>query len=223
MANEEECKSEATLNDDSSSIALSDANSTFNSTNNKNILTQTVKAKSPMVSKTNVRKRQRDKHGTTPGPMDRMWLDKMLMITIVSFSKPSDKHRTQCNDKIGESFQVHTEVGMISKEGLHCHQFSEEFIKWMHNETETQSLGTVEDNMIGRTKQQKEKAKEARKSHHTMGAPTVRNFKHIIRSNQMSDCPVTLEDIDRAENICGKDILHIKGKQQGRIQQPLQL
>ena len=66
--------------------------------------------------------------------------------------------------------------------------------------------------MIRHTKQQKEKAKEARKSHHTMGAPTIRNFKHIIESNQMQNCPMALEDINRAEKICGKDILHIKGK-----------
>ena len=58
----------------------------------------------------------------------------------------------------------------------------------------------------------KERAKEARKSHHTMGAPTVRNFKHIIKNDKMSNCPVTLEDIDGAEKIHRKDILHIKGK-----------
>ena len=56
-------------------------------------------------------------------------------------------------------------------------------MRWMHNETETQPLGTVEDNMIGCTEQQKERAKEARKSCHTMEAPIVRNFKCIIKSD----------------------------------------
>ena len=92
----------------------------------------------------------------------------MSMITIVSFLKPSDECRTQCGNKIGESFQVHTKVGTMkfkeSEEELHCHQFSEEFIKWMHDETETQPLGTVEDNVIRHTEQQKGRAKEARKS-----------------------------------------------------------
>ena len=81
-----------------------------------------------------------------------------------------------------------------------------------HDKTETQPLGTVKDNMIGHTEQQKERAKEARKSCHVMGAATIRNFKHIIKSNQTSDCPVTLEDIDGAEKIHRKDILCIKGK-----------
>ena len=98
------------------------------------------------------------------------------------------------------------------KEHLHCHCFSDEFVTWMCSNQETQPLGTVEDNVIRHAKQQKEKAKEARKSHHTIGAPTIRNFKHIIKSDQMRNCPVTLEDIDEAEKIHGKDILHIKGK-----------
>ena len=43
MANEEDCKLEETLNDDTSSIALLDTGSTFNSTNNENALAQTVR------------------------------------------------------------------------------------------------------------------------------------------------------------------------------------
>ena len=89
----------------------------------------------------------------------------------------------------------------------------------MHNETKTQPLGTVEDNMIGCTKQQKEKSKEARKSCHTMGAPTVKNFKHIIKSDQMRNCPVTLEDIDGAEKFMGRTFCVLKVRQQDGIQQ----
>ena len=79
------------VQNDASIIALLDTGSTFDSTNNANALTQTVKAKSPVASKMNIRKRQTDKHGITPGPMDGMWLDEMSMITIVSFLKLFDK------------------------------------------------------------------------------------------------------------------------------------
>ena len=64
-----------------------------------------VKAKSPIASKTNVGKRPMVKCGVMPGPMDGMWLDKMSMITIVSFSKPSNKHKTQCDDKLENHFK----------------------------------------------------------------------------------------------------------------------
>ena len=124
-ANEEDCESEETLNNDTSSITSLETGLTFDSTNNENTLTQTVKAKSPAVSKTNVGMRQTDKCGTMPGSSDGMWLDKMSMITIASFLKLSDEHRMQCDNKIGESFQVHTKVGMMkfkqSEEGLCYH------------------------------------------------------------------------------------------------------
>ena len=75
-----------------------------------------------------------------------------------------------------------------------------------------QLLGTVEENATSHTKQQQEQAKEARKLHHIIGAPMVNNFKHIIKSNQIWNCPITVEDIEVAEKICGKDTSHLKGK-----------
>ena len=45
-----------------------------------------------------------------------------------------------------------------------------------------------------------------------MGVPMIRNFECVIKSNQIRNCPVTLDDIDRAEKICRKDISHIKVK-----------
>ena len=102
MTNEEDCKLEETLNNNTLSVAPLDTGSTFDSTNNENLLTKTVKAKSPIASKTNVGKRLADKCGTMPMPglTDGMWLEAMSMITIVSFSKLSDKHRIQCNNGI---------------------------------------------------------------------------------------------------------------------------
>ena len=70
-------------------------------------------------------------------------------------------------------------------------------------------------NVIGCNKQQKEQVKVTRKLFHIMGAPTIRNFKHIIKSNQIRNCPMTLDDIDGAEKICRKDILHVKRRTTG--------
>ena len=51
MATKEDCEREETLNDDSSSIASLDTGSTFDSTNDENTLTKTVKEKSPINQK----------------------------------------------------------------------------------------------------------------------------------------------------------------------------
>ena len=52
----------------------------------------------------------------------------------------------------------------------------------------------------------------ARKIYHIIGAPSTKNFKMILRSNKIKNCPVVEKDIDLAEAIFGRDIATIKGK-----------
>jgi hypothetical protein len=40
----------------------------------------------------------------------------------------------------------------------------------------------------------------------------MKDFKWVIRSNQIKDCPVTIQDIDVAMNMWGKSIALLKGK-----------
>ena len=41
----------------------------------------------------------------------------------------------------------------------------------------------------------------------------MKNFKCIIKKcNQIRNCPMTAEDVDITEQICGKDISHVKRK-----------
>ena len=40
--------------------------------------------------------------------------------------------------------------------------------------------------------------------------PTTRQFKEIIRTNVIKNCPVTLRDIDAAEDIFGPSIYALK-------------
>jgi hypothetical protein len=46
----------------------------------------------------------------------------------------------------------------------------------------------------------------------TLSYPSIKYFKWVIRSNQIKDCPVTVQDIDVALNIWGKNIAALKGK-----------
>ena len=43
-----------------------------------------------------------------------------------------------------------------------------------------------------------------------LGAPSTTNFKYLIKSNQIKNCPVTVKEIENAERIFGKDIAYIK-------------
>ena len=73
-------------------------------------------------------------------------------------------------------------------------------------------VSTVAENCGNYTTQQIEKAKEARKLYHNIGVPTVKNFKYMLKSNGIKNCPVTIEDVKIAEDIWGKDISYLKGK-----------
>ena len=116
-----------------------------------------------MTSKKNVGQQEMKKCGETPEPTEEIWLGKMLMITTMSFAKPTECCHMQCDNWNGASFQVHTEIGRMkfkqSKEGLCHHEFSPEFITGPQNR-ETQLLGTAEENAAGAPTNSKNKQKK---------------------------------------------------------------
>ena len=73
-------------------------------------------------------------------------------------------------------------------------------------------MTTLAENMRGYTLRPVERAKRARALYHNMGAPTIENFNLIVKGNMIKDCPVTIEDINIAADIWGKDIDYLKWK-----------
>jgi hypothetical protein len=55
-------------------------------------------------------------------------------------------------------------------------------------------------------------ANKAREIYHTLGTPSIQDFKAIINMNVIRDNPVTIEDVNISEMILGSDIGRIKGK-----------
>jgi hypothetical protein len=55
-------------------------------------------------------------------------------------------------------------------------------------------------------------AEKARVLYATLGYPSKKDFKWVIQSNQINNCPVTVQDVDAAHNIWGKNIAALKGK-----------
>jgi hypothetical protein len=53
----------------------------------------------------------------------------------------------------------------------------------------------------------------ARTLYATLGYPSAKDFKWVIQSNQIKDCPVTVQDVVTAHQIWGKNIIaDLKGK-----------
>lgn len=83
------------------------------------------------------------------------------------------------------------------------------------------AIESVEENMKFFSPRQIERAKRAREFFHTLLTPSTQDFKKILSSNLISNCPVTVEDAQLAEQIYGPDIGALKGKTTGRKPAPV--
>ena len=72
-------------------------------------------------------------------------------------------------------------------------------------------INTVSGNKEGYTKRQVKGTEVARTLYAKLCYPSWKYFKWVIRSNQIKDCPVTVEDFDVALKIWGKNIAELKG------------
>ena len=57
-----------------------------------------------------------------------------------------------------------------------------------------------------------ERATEAKRLYHKVGAPTIENFKYLIKGNMIKNCPVTVDDINIMHKIWGDNIAYLNGK-----------
>jgi hypothetical protein len=56
-------------------------------------------------------------------------------------------------------------------------------------------------------------AEVARTLYATLSCPSWKEFKWIIRSNQIKDCPLTVQDVDNALKIWGENICGVERKE----------
>ena len=75
-----------------------------------------------------------------------------------------------------------------------------------------QVIPSVSENMMKYTKQQIKRAGRVRVTYRTLGSLTVENFKNILKQNLIKNCPVTIKDVEIAEDIFGPNISALKGR-----------
>ena len=92
---------------------------------------------------------------------------------------------------------------MIHQDGLHYHDTKNR---------EVTLIKTVQENEEGYSKRQIKDAQEARDIYAKVGYPSPRDFHKLIAENIILNCPVTVEDVIRADKIYGQDIHSLKGK-----------
>jgi hypothetical protein len=107
-------------------------------------------------------------------------------------------------------FVVHREG--IGKPNMHFKMHSSGLHYYDPKDNEFTFVNTVSENLQGFTKRQIKGAELAKVLYSNLGYPSMKDFRWIIQSNQIKDCPVTVEDVDTAHKIFGKDIAALKGK-----------
>jgi hypothetical protein len=92
---------------------------------------------------------------------------------------------------------------------------------WMHEsrlhyfdprDSEFTFINTVSENKTGFTKWQIKDAETTRSLYSKLNYPSWKDFKWSIQHNQIKDCPVTVEHVDTALKIWGKNVTALKGK-----------
>jgi len=94
-----------------------------------------------------------------------------------------------------------------STRGLHYHDVSD-----ASSNIELMLVNTVRENFEGYSCHEVEKAKEAWRIQGMIANPTEREFAGIVREQLLTNCPVTVRDIDNANRIFGPDLVNLRGE-----------
>ena len=150
---------------------------------------------------------------TLPRYKKRVWYNTNVITNILSLQHLIDQYWVTYNS-IGRMFVVHREPEgkanmQFKMHSCRLHYFDPQDSSFIFVNTVQE---TVQENKEDYTKQQIKGAKQARQLYAKLGYPSIKDFRWIIRSNQIQDCPVTTEDVETARKIWGKSIAALKGK-----------
>jgi len=137
-----------------------------------------------------------------------VWFDPRAITNILSLKNVKEKYRVTFDSNGNNAFHVHRPGKPdlrfdMHTNGLYYHDPSQK---------ELTLVNTVLGNSEGYSKRQIAQAKQARDLQAVLGNPSTKDLKTLVQSNQLANCPVTIDDIERAETIYGPSIATLKGK-----------
>jgi len=153
----------------------------------------------------------------------QVWYSESSMANILALSNVRKKFKVQfVTDPSDQksAFEVTRGDGSIMKFveheiGLYVYDVSNNFV---HNTNKLSQVNrytfvnTVDENLAHFSKKEIEKANLARALYIKIGRPSRTSFIHILNNNLIRECPITADDVNRAEYIYGPDVGTMKGK-----------
>ena len=202
-------KNKSKMNLDLRNVILLDSQSTMDLFCNPDMVHKISKSKKTIRLQSNGGSMLIDHKAAIDGYHLKVWFSKKAITNILALSNLTQQYRVtyDSNDRM---FIVHRE--QEGKSNMHFKMHPSGLHYYDPCDTAVIMVSTVEGNKQGFTKRQIKGAEQARALYAKLGYPSIRDFKWVVQSNQIKDCPVTPQDIQVAHQIWGKDIAALKGK-----------
>ena len=197
---------------------LLDSQSTINHFCNKRNVANIRTTDKPITLMTNAGDKINDQVCDVAG-VGKAYFDPEARVNIVSLALIEKQYRVTYDSTNESAFLVHTPNGIVkftrSPEGLYYKTLGD-------NEGSTESIfvQTVEENLKKYSQRQLDGAYRARELLHALSCPSVPDLKRALQQNAISNCPVSIRDIEVASDIFGPDIASLKGKSTRHKERP---
>jgi hypothetical protein len=190
-------------------VILLDTHPTTDIFCNSAMVGKTIKSASSMRLKRNGGTIVVTRKAYTMGYHKTVWFRKKALTNIIALRILIQQYRlTYDSDEL--MFVVHRESESKPNMEFRMHEWGLHY----HDPRKTEHLAfvnTVSENEEGFTKRQIKGAETARALYTTLSYPSMKDFKWMIRSNHIKDCPVTVQGVDVTITIWGKNIAALKG------------
>jgi hypothetical protein len=169
----------------------------------------TFKSSHSMRLKSNGGTMEVKKQAKMPGYHVHVWYNKKAITNILSLSNVIKQYHVTY-DSNDQMFVVHREPEGKPDMELWMHKSGQHYFD--PRDSEFIFVNTVSENKAGFTKRQIKEVEVAQSLYSKLNYPSWKDFKWIIRSNQIKDCPVTVDQVDTALKILGQECCGVERK-----------
>jgi hypothetical protein len=151
-----------------------------------------------------------DQAGTLEG-LSEVWVNEAGIANIVPFAELIKIVRVTFDSEKSDKFTVHTKEGPVE---LSNNEAGMPYIDLDKSEERAALcfVQTIRQNYEGYTKCEVEAARRAREVQAMVGQPPDREFRKMVSSNRIPNCPITVEAVEHSNKLFGPDLAEVRGR-----------